>query len=271
MDLARSSPPKLATEGQEAEKQGKDGLIAGLKIENGELLAENEKLNLQHSAADALIGKLQLKIQRLLKEMEHGNVARMKLTLLVEQLEQNAYKDETFDVLNRKGFINTVHAVRELLKRESSTEQKPNCVLMMIDIDKFKSINDTFGHSIGDKVIEVLINELKRITRNSDVIGRFGGDEVLVFFPTAEVDEIYRKFGSDENGFAGIRISFQPKGFEKPIEFTVSGGLVSVAPDDNLDDRLIVADAALYRAKDSRRNQILEAIEADEAAVSKQI
>jgi len=265
-DLTRLSPDELIAiiNRQEAEREEKDRVIAQLTLRVEQLLAETETLKEQHSAADALIGLLRLKVKRLLDEMRHGDFERIKLTLLVEQSDKKDWKDQKFDILNPNGFAETVREVRELLKRsktDGSKERKPHGVLMMIDIDYFKKINDTHGHLVGDEALQALISKLKLVTRNSDVLGRFGGEEFLVFFPEASVEDIYRKFVVGEGESAGIRVSFKPLKAEKSIEFTVSGGIVPVMENDDLNNKIREADKILYKAKAAGRNQILEAAE----------
>ena len=123
----------------------------------------------------------------------------------------------------------------------------------MLDIDKFKVINDTYGHGVGDKVIKSLASLLVRHTRNSDIVSRFGGDEFAILLPF-----------TDKNGAQSIteklRLLTEKQNINidgSIIKFTISLGVdyINIENDRQISEALDRADAALYRAKETGRNQ----------------
>ena len=125
-------------------------------------------------------------------------------------------------------------------------------VMYMIDIDNFKTCNDTLGHSVGDKVLSDLGAELKRIFRGSDIIGRIGGDEFMIFCPNLVSEEIVKKKAQT------ILKEFD-RVYEKSgssVQVSVSIGICRV--DENCDSFMDLyerTDEALYKAKRNGRNQ----------------
>ena len=235
-----------------------------------QLEEEIETLRTTHNASDALVKKLLAKIQRMKKELSESSLQRTQLEISLSEEQQKvtneqqkAAKDDLTGVLRRHAFYETVVKIREGMAREkrSPMQKTKNCAVMMIDIDKFKSINDEHGHLVGDEALKALVEQLREKVRTTDVIGRWGGEEFVIFFPAAEVEEIYHKLIKDEDGFAGVKVSFESKISQKSLEFTVSGGIAPVAPDDDLLARIKQADEILYKAKKEGRNQILEVVE----------
>lgn len=116
--------------------------------------------------------------------------------------------------------------------------------LAILDIDHFKQVNDTYGHLAGDSILVTLADTMNHQLRDSDITGRFGGEEFTVLFPRTEAADAVRiaeRLRNAISAMAGV---------------TVSIGLASGAPDTDLDELLLRADAALYRAKARGRNQV---------------
>jgi diguanylate cyclase (GGDEF)-like protein len=125
----------------------------------------------------------------------------------------------------------------------------------MLDIDKFKNINDTYGHGVGDEVIRTVAARLRAAVRNSDVLGRYGGEEFAVVLPDHEGDApaLAERMRA---AVAATPIS-TPAGL---IPVTISVGLTALAAGDgSLDQVLARADHALYQAKEAGRNQVVQA------------
>lgn len=121
--------------------------------------------------------------------------------------------------------------------------------LIMIDVDNFKTVNDSFGHLYGDRVLTGIADRVKAYVRTCDVIARFGGEEFVILTDGATPEGI-------EVICERIRLSVC---YEKVIGFpaTVSVGFaVQIESDKNGWDVLKRADAALYRAKDNGRNRV---------------
>lgn len=128
--------------------------------------------------------------------------------------------------------------------------------VVMLDIDHFKNLNDTYGHAFGDEVLKEVAQTLKDSIREVDFVGRMGGEEFVIAMPETD----------NETGVAiaeRVRASVEELKFKDDVKVTISGG-VATAPQDGLvqSDLLKVADEALYRAKNNGRNRIFAAGEA---------
>jgi diguanylate cyclase (GGDEF)-like protein len=132
--------------------------------------------------------------------------------------------------------------------------------LLAFDLDKFKKINDGFGHPTGDHVLRIFADTMSRVARPTDMAGRIGGEEFVVALPGCSHDAAIAVAGR-------IRVAFQKDANfvnGQPIGGTVSAG-VATAPEHgaSLEELIASADGALYRAKNSGRNRVASAGMAD--------
>jgi len=100
-----------------------------------------------------------------------------------ERLKELASTDYMTGLYNRRHFLQVIVSLLELAKRN-----KTDSSLVMFDIDKFKSVNDTYGHSVGDKVIIALSELMQKSNRQSDILCRWGGEEFLIFLPATNIE-----------------------------------------------------------------------------------
>ncbi len=129
-------------------------------------------------------------------------------------------------------------------------------VMMILDIDHFKKINDTYGHDIGDFVLKECVTTIKKMfTRESDVVARLGGEEFSIFLPDYTMDMAIKK---GEEVLETIRKQAFVHG-EHQIKFTVSMGLSEWRMNDQLELIYKRCDQALYEAKNSGRNRLVVA------------
>ena len=167
---------------------------------------------------------------------------------LQEQLEVLANTDPLTNIPNRRSFFTLAHLEFDRVKRGAD----PFAVLM-IDIDYFKKINDTFGHDVGDKALVEFSQLLKSHTRSIDILGRYGGEEFVVLLPETSMQEA-RIFA--ERIIKRCR-EMQLETTKGMCKFTVSMGLCHLAPNAlELLESIKCADKALYRAKASGRDQL---------------
>jgi diguanylate cyclase (GGDEF)-like protein len=179
--------------------------------------------------------KKELKIQDLIHDLEEQ---KKELKLL-------ASTDSMTKLYNRRYFTKISEHTFDLVKREQK-----KLSIMMIDIDRFKSINDTYGHQIGDEVIISLANILLKNQRKSDIVCRFGGEEFLILLPHTSTDGTNIVAQKIRQDVENVSIS-------NNLHFTVSIGISAVIPEDtDIDMAIARVDKALYKAKTSGRNRV---------------
>ncbi len=162
-----------------------------------------------------------------------------------EMLKKKSNYDPLTNLLNRRGF-ETAHAVLyKTLRRK-----KGSFSLLFIDIDNFKTVNDRYGHDVGDLALKHLAKILKRCLRESDVVARWGGEEFIILLNEtnrAAASEIAEK----------LRLSVQRSRHKNLPSFTISIGMVHENIDMPFETLLKAADQALYEAKASGRNRVV--------------
>ncbi len=187
-----------------------------------------------------LVVTISLLIFRLVRSL---NDARLK----VEKL---AATDGLTGVFNRR------HGM-ELLASEVNKAhrlQHPLCCLIL-DIDHFKKINDSYGHDVGDQALIVVAEALQESMRSYDVLFRFGGEEFVILLPGVTSAEAQLTSERIRQLLAGLQLLAPETG--QPIKLTASGGLACLQADEDNPERLLKrADIALYRAKEQGRNRI---------------
>lgn len=189
-----------------------------------------------HGASGKSLGKL----------LTFHDVTEMKE--LQRRLETMATHDELTGLYNRR-YLNDF-AAREI---DTARSDNGDFSAIMLDLDYFKRINDTYGHAAGDLVLVAVAKACQRSLRHDDVIGRFGGEELLVLLP---------KTAAEAAGFVAEKLRITIESCRVPydgqtIGVTASLGVASLSPAcATLKDLLIAADMALYKAKDSGRNRV---------------
>lgn len=127
--------------------------------------------------------------------------------------------------------------------------------VLVADVDRFKSVNDSYGHDVGDEVLQEFSKRLTENVRPGDIACRFGGEEFVVVMPGTRGDMACQVAERVRREVAAM--PFRVQGLNKPLDITVSLGVsTSVPPDDTQDALLKRADEALYRAKQSGRNRV---------------
>jgi diguanylate cyclase (GGDEF)-like protein/PAS domain S-box-containing protein len=165
------------------------------------------------------------------------------------ELKDQARLDYLTGVDNRR-------SLNEKLNHEFNRSQryKRSFSLLMIDIDNFKEINDTYGHNIGDDILVHLARQIKQIARDSDTTARYGGDEFIVILPEVGREQALMMAERIRDEFGASSSEFFKQNGQKP---TISVGVSTL--DENLSssaDLMKAADVALYQAKAAGRNNV---------------
>ncbi|MBI4967337.1 MAG: GGDEF domain-containing protein [Rhodospirillales bacterium] len=171
-----------------------------------------------------------------------------------DYLRELASIDTLTGVFNRRHLLNRVQEEQARLRRTAGKAVAPVVSFLMIDIDHFKKINDTYGHLGGDQVLRQVTHRLKKCLRQYDVLGRYGGEEFLVMLPNTRLDQALVVAERMRHAVCGT-----PTPLEDGQGATVSVSIgVSTVTDHGQDIAAAIAraDDGLYRAKNNGRNQV---------------
>jgi diguanylate cyclase (GGDEF)-like protein len=211
-----------------------------------------EKARAIHAAVDAdagdyrqSLGELIGHFERLMRETRRligrSDRAEREMQALAQQLAHRATHDALTGVFNRSAVI----------ERTTKALRHDSAVMIILDIDEFKRVNDDFGHPAGDAVIMGIVECLRRIVGEQGFIGRVGGEEFTVLLPAHEPAEALRQAEK-------MREAIGRQVFGSPVDrrITASFGVSANPPGTTFDTAYGLADAALYRAKRGGRNRV---------------
>ncbi|HEX4222891.1 MAG TPA: GGDEF domain-containing protein, partial [Pseudonocardiaceae bacterium] len=180
-----------------------------------------------------------------------GITLMLHRSVLIRQLRVQARTDPKTGLLNVKSWSEAAAAELDRARREGTSTS-----LLMLDLDRFKLINDRFGHLAGDKFLLAVADTLRGEIRASDLVGRFGGEEFVVLLPNTTGEHAHAIAERIRGRIASAAVPLGVHSVEPPGPGTVSIG-VATSPlhGDTLDDVLEAADNALYQAKTAGRNR----------------
>jgi len=188
-----------------------------------------------------------------------GSLFALKLVGALHKIEANtqelqllATQDAATGLFNRRYLLETGQHELARMHRYGSP-----LALLMLDVDNFKRVNDTWGHPVGDRVLQGVAQVMKAMVRDQDTVGRLGGEEFAVLLPE-----------TDRDGAMGIAERMRAAVEARPLAMADDGTLVRVTvsigvtalltENDSFEEALMRADKALYQAKENGRNQVID-------------
>jgi len=199
----------------------------------------SEELGLELGAVDYITKPIRVPI---VKARVKTHIA---LKLFNDKLFSLAMRDSLTSLYNRHFLFNEAGRLFSRARRKSE-----NLSVIMLDIDHFKSVNDNYGHQVGDDVLKAVADVLNSSIRNEDMVARFGGEEFVILLTDCDTDKASVKAES-------LRVAIEEL-HPNDLNITSSFGIAKLEDGHkNFDDMLKDADDALYEAKNSGRNRVV--------------
>jgi len=223
-----------------------DGSIIGIPLKMGEKVVGVMNLSRQS------IGRFSASELRLLNMLASQAAVAISNASLHQSISKKAYTDTTTGLANRRALDEHLEAEIINARRTGST-----FAVIMMDLDGFKNVNDTYGHEVGDQVLRTVFNVVSFGLRSSDFIARYGGDELTLILAKSDLQSAKLVTNKILENLANFSYK-APNG--KPIKMGISGG-IAIYPDHGRAgaELLRAADAALYYAKRHNRGKFLAA------------
>jgi len=180
---------------------------------------------------------------------------RVKIGERIIDLEQKIIKlantDYLTGVLNRRAFMEKID---EEINR--SIRNKKELSVILTDIDHFKKVNDSYGHQVGDLVLQRFTQQISKTSRSYDFVGRYGGEEFIIGLPETNMEQSWLAAERMRKNIEEIELTL-PENPPVHVRVTASFGVASrvMKPYENVDSIIKLADDALYRAKAEGRNR----------------
>ncbi|MBC8507060.1 MAG: diguanylate cyclase [Chloroflexi bacterium] len=218
-------------------QEGVDNIIDGLDAGADDYLIK--PFNPRELSARLKIGERVLDLEQKLKGAH-------------EKMRDLAMHDELTGIWNRRAFYS--HAAAEL---ERNRRENLFLSIIMLDIDHFKSVNDRFGHLVGDQALKMVVDTLKNNLRQYDRVGRWGGEEFIVFLPSTTLDEAAKIAERLRVDIAAAELPLSDSD-DAILQVQISLGVASITGDQDvsLDSLVDRADEMMYQAKEEGRNQV---------------
>lgn len=214
--------------------------ITGITVEKNRLLETMQKKYKERIFFSALIVVTIISLIFLLVRR-----ARKIEKLMMDELEALSFLDPLTGLCNRRKLSEWIYEYQKMFERYN----EPYSVIM-VDIDHFKEVNDTFGHPIGDAVLQGFSRLLQENIRKVDHIARWGGEEFMLVLPKTTAPQALRLAESIRQ-----EVSLYP--FETAGNKTASFGVAQIRTDESVEELIGRVDKALYVAKESGRNQVV--------------
>ena len=201
------------------------------------LVTENQKFR-EHSA-------------ELRDNLQHSKAQIEVLREELNEAQQEGLRDALTQIGNRRLFDKTL--AREV---QNARTNETHLSLVLTDIDRFKTFNDTYGHQVGDEVLKVFAELMTTNTKGQDTVARYGGEEFAIILPRTDTGNAYQLVEQIRRELESKRHEIKKTG-ERVSKVTASFGIAKFRDDDTIDSLIARADAKLYQAKGNGRNCIV--------------
>ena len=229
-----------------------DGPSARMYAEVAGMLARfNSALDPANDSADLSPTETTAALKLALVAMTEAQKRIERQQARIAELESLSVTDELTGAMNRRGFEMQLRTSMAQSKRQTEgTDEDGGGVVLMIDLDRFKAVNDTYGHAAGDELLRLVAGVLTRDVRASDTVARLGGDEFAVLMPDLDAADGMARAQRLEKRLNATRLSWG----ELVLPVSASVGAVSYRPQDRPAEVLNRADEIMYRRKAERRS-----------------
>jgi len=172
----------------------------------------------------------------------------------IKQLKTLVATDPLTGLLNRRAFLEVLTRLVDLLpavRGEYRKRSLSTLSVFFIDLDYFKKVNDNWGHAVGDEVLREVAKTLRKKLRESDIICRWGGEEIVVALPNLHADEAVEVAEKIRRAVAKLTFS------ELSLQVTVSIGVATATQYESGNKLITYADKAVYQAKEKGRDRVV--------------
>lgn len=177
--------------------------------------------------------------------------ANIRISKLIKRLKETSEKDYLTNIYNRRTFFYFLENLIGL----STRENKP-LSFVILDIDYFKKVNDTYGHDVGDFVLKKIAEMILKMTRRADVFGRYGGEEFCLALPNTDIYGACLLANKIRIVIAQTVMTFNSGGKAISFSITISAGVSEFSKGMSIDELVKIADKNLYLAKENGRNRV---------------
>jgi diguanylate cyclase len=227
---------------QQSEKMEQITLLDDIKKIKQALIYEIEQLR---ETVHVKEGRDTEQLESLAKQVEILNTE-------LKKVQRESERDGLTGAYNRKAFdqriVNLV---------EENTISRAPFSLLLLDIDNFKKINDTYGHQTGDRVLVALVNKCRQFVRSEDTVARYGGEEFALILPSASLKNAVKKGKQICQTVATTRYAVEGNSGQDALGITVSVGVAAFKKGDTAKSIIARADEALYLAKRTGKNRVV--------------